>query len=374
MGSRWVWAAQVIGACVIVGCAGGESDSVGDLGFSAGPGQVSAGETGDGTGTTSGEDTGPGPTSSVGTTAPSTSPTQEGSDTDPTTGPLLDCMFADECDDGDLCTEDNCVNSTCANVPIACDDGVDCTVDACDPATGACSNTADDAVCIDADLCNGTESCDALSGCVAGTEVMCSDGLACTADACDPATGQCSNETIEACASADGCCPVGCSVADTDCTCSNLATSATASSSGGGLDANGYGPSRWVDGNGEASCDGNCTQCFGWILNSSSASGAWMQLDWASPVLIGSMFIDGIDPGGCQSTARGLAGGNVQYWGPGGWTTASTFAGEQGDVAVNFNPPVTTTALRIYNALTPPGGSNSLAFEWYVYEPLGCTP
>ncbi len=374
-GSQYRGFVWMIGVCVTAGCAGGESDSVGSLGFTAGPSAATA-TTGGSEPTTApedDEDADAGTDSATTGSNPST--TASATDTQSeTTGPLLACMFAEDCDDGDLCTADNCVNSFCANDPITCDDGVDCTVDSCDPGTGACSNTADDTLCIDDDLCNGAESCNPASGCVQGVDVACSDGMACTEDACDPSTGSCSFDAIETCSSGDGCCPLGCSVADTDCMCTNLGTSATASSSGGGQDGTGYGPSTWINGSGEDSCDGACTQCFGWIENTPSPGGEWMQLDWDSPIVVGSMFIDGIDPGGCQALARGLAGGTVQYWGPGGWTALSSFAGEQGDLSFSFDPPVTTTALRIFNAVAPAGGYNSLAFEWYVYEPLGCTP
>lgn len=52
-----------------------------------------------------------------------------------------DCTSDKDCDDGNVCTEDDCKNSVCDNTPLtgpACDDGDDCTEnDACDD--GACS-------------------------------------------------------------------------------------------------------------------------------------------------------------------------------------------------------------------------------------------
>ncbi len=373
----------------VVGCAGGESDSIG-LGLSAG---VPGGGVGDDT-TSGGPETASrtdgDPTSDPTQTASTEATDPDGSDTDDpttaasasgsetgdaTTGPVLDCMFAEMCDDGNPCTEDNCLNSVCVNEPVTCDDGIVCTLDACDPATGACSNAPDDAACSDADLCNGAETCQVDLGCVPGTAVTCADADVCTADACVPATGLCEFDTIEACAGGDGCCPIGCSVAaDNDCTCSNLALGATASSSGGGSDGTGYGPANWVDGAPESSCNADCTQCFGWIQNGSSPTGAWMQLDFGSDQLVGSMFVDSIAPGGCSGADRAIAGGTVQYWSAGAWVTAATFAGESGDLSFSFDPPFTTSRIRINNVVTPAGGSNSLAFEWYVYQPLGCTP
>ncbi len=111
------------------------------------------------------------------------------------------------CDDGDVCNgsetcdaERGCVDGT----PLDCDDGVPCTVDACDAVTG-CSNTPDDTLCDDGDVCNGIETCDADLGCVNGTPLDCDDGVACTVDACDPSEG-CSNTPNDAlCDDGDAC-------------------------------------------------------------------------------------------------------------------------------------------------------------------------
>lgn len=373
----------VLGGILLAGCAGGESDTVGAINLTNAPAETdtAAGASGG----TSENDSGTTDASSADTGgSPTTDPTDPTDTDDPsaststeTTGPTVSCVLSDDCDDANPCTEDNCINTECANTPLPCDDGVGCTVDGCDPATGACTNVPDDAACVDADLCNGSELCDPLLDCFDGAPVVCNDELACTLDACEPSTGACSTEVIDACTSGDGCCPIGCSAADNDCTCTNLATSAVASSSGGGSGA--YGPLAWNNGSGEESCPAGCLQCFGWITNSASPTGAFLQLDWGSPQLIGSMFIDGYAGGVCQTpsgplTERALAGGNVQYWSGASWVTVSTFAGETGDLEFSFDPPITTTRVRIYDAVAPNGGSNSVAFEWYVYEPLGCTP
>ena len=57
------------------------------------------------------------------------------------------CIICEEfdCDDGDLCTTDQCDHSSgCVNYPVDCSDRNKCTVDACNPETGECSNTPDD--------------------------------------------------------------------------------------------------------------------------------------------------------------------------------------------------------------------------------------
>lgn len=373
-----------LGVILLAGCAAGESETIGaanlssalSVGDGSTTGPVDAtSEAGD---TTTAQPTtgtgGPDPTANP--TAPETDSGAGGASSGSTGSPGGPCMLAVDCDDANACTEDNCINSVCAHNPVDCDDGFDCTTDACDPLSGACTNAPDDAACDDADACTGVESCSAATGCVAGTPVTCTDGASCTMDVCDPGTGTCSFNPIDACNSGDGCCPFGCSVADTDCSCSNLALAATASSSGGGSNATGYGPASWNDGNGESSCDVNCSnQCFGWIDNGPSPQGAWMQLQWGSSQDIGSMVIDGIAAGGCQSTQRGLAGGDIQYWNGATWVDAQSFSGGTGDLEFTFDPPLQTSRLRIYDAVAPAGnGFNSLAFEWYVYEPLGCTP
>jgi hypothetical protein len=82
-----------------------------------------------------------------------------------------------------------CVTGT----PLGCDDGIACTLDACDPASG-CTHLANDAVCQDDAPCNGEETCDGQVGCVAGTPKSCpSDGLACTLESCESATDQCAS-------------------------------------------------------------------------------------------------------------------------------------------------------------------------------------
>lgn len=101
------------------------------------------------------------------------------------------CNSDAECDDDNVCNgEETCVASQCvAGTPLDCDDGNPCTTDTCDPILGCQhSNAADGTPCADADLCDGTETCQ--SGvCTAGTPLVCDDGNVCTDDSCVPATG-----------------------------------------------------------------------------------------------------------------------------------------------------------------------------------------
>jgi len=95
------------------------------------------------------------------------------------------------CDDGQFCNgSETCdaVSDCQAGIAPSTDDGVACTVDSCDEATDSIVNSADDSLCDDGQFCNGSETCDAASDCQAGTAPSTDDGVACTVDSCDEAT------------------------------------------------------------------------------------------------------------------------------------------------------------------------------------------
>ncbi|HJQ96905.1 MAG TPA: hypothetical protein VJ826_01260, partial [Candidatus Polarisedimenticolaceae bacterium] len=101
-----------------------------------------------------------------------------------------DCKGAPDgaaCDDGDLCTDEGkCSGGVCVNGdPIVCTPSDFCHgTGVCDPATGFCSNPSLE--CNDNNDCTA-DSCDPSKGCVykplAGS---CDDGNPCTTDACNP--------------------------------------------------------------------------------------------------------------------------------------------------------------------------------------------
>ncbi|MGB0716276.1 MAG: hypothetical protein ACPGXK_10380 [Phycisphaerae bacterium] len=107
----------------------------------------------------------------------------------------VDCLTDAQCDDGNDCNgAEVCVANMCmAGTPVNCDDGVSCTIDSCNPANGECSNTPDDSICDNGLFCDGTETCDPINDCQAGTPVDCGDGVSCTVDACDEDTDSCTN-------------------------------------------------------------------------------------------------------------------------------------------------------------------------------------
>ena len=72
-----------------------------------------------------------------------------------------------------------------AGTPPGIDDGVACTDDSCDENEDVVVNTPNDTLCDDLAFCNGTETCDSLLGCQAGTPPGIDDGVACTDDSRD---------------------------------------------------------------------------------------------------------------------------------------------------------------------------------------------
>jgi len=71
-----------------------------------------------------------------------------------------------------------------------CDDGVDCTLDSFNYLTEECEHVVDDGLCADGDVCNGSETCSALTGCQAGVLLACGDSTFCNgAELCDPELG-----------------------------------------------------------------------------------------------------------------------------------------------------------------------------------------
>jgi len=135
------------------------------------------------------------------------------------------------CDDQNPCTDDVCdvFEAGCiySNNVASCDDTNPCTInDQC--ALGKCQG--EDKSCDDGLFCNGTESCDPANGdCLAGTEPDLSDGVDCTADACDedkdsvvhtPDDTACDDSnpcTEETCSSVNGC-----QFVNTDALCDDL--------------------------------------------------------------------------------------------------------------------------------------------------------
>ncbi len=90
------------------------------------------------------------------------------------------------CDDGLFCTvTTKCTQGACLGKPFECSDGIDCTADACDEELNACSHVPDDGSCDDNNACTDDRCVDG-EGCefTANDANGCDDGDPCTEDAC----------------------------------------------------------------------------------------------------------------------------------------------------------------------------------------------
>ncbi len=159
--------------------------------------------------------------------------------------PGIGCVheFVLGCDDGNACTDEQCLSGTtdtCAHFPAYCVDGNPCTIDACDVASG-CTFTPSVAPCDDGDICTTDDTCTqkkclgkplncddgdkcTIDACVIGFACthkgVCDDGNSCTTDACDPTTLACSHAPIPDGGSCNSCsgavCLAGACTGDTE--------------------------------------------------------------------------------------------------------------------------------------------------------------
>jgi len=132
----------------------------------------------------------------------------------------LCCTVTAECDDSNVCTNDSCNGTAnkCVNAPIAgccnanadCNDGKSCTTDVCDTGAHTCTNTAAANCCDDASECDDGNLCTINAcinnQCVFGSNSLlgsccvnagdCEDDNSCTTDACT--ANQCEHTSIGA--------------------------------------------------------------------------------------------------------------------------------------------------------------------------------
>ncbi|NUN13438.1 MAG: hypothetical protein HUU55_07365 [Myxococcales bacterium] len=105
---------------------------------------------------------------------------------------VLTPQCGEQCDDKNLADFDGC-SSSCqvevvlCNTAADCNDGNQCTEDVCDPFKG-CSWTNNTKPCNDGNACTAGEFC-VLGKCGGGAAITCTDGIACTTNSCNPATG-----------------------------------------------------------------------------------------------------------------------------------------------------------------------------------------
>jgi len=103
------------------------------------------------------------------------------------------------CDDQDPCSApDLCVSGQCQGEPVVCDDGNVCTDDWCDQSSGDCMTSPNDEVCDDQNPCTLGDGC-AGSVCVGGAWKLCDDSNPCTDDECVPQQGGCVSTPNDEC-------------------------------------------------------------------------------------------------------------------------------------------------------------------------------
>jgi alpha-L-arabinofuranosidase len=147
------------------------------------------------------------------------------------------------CDDGNACTANQqlgtaqaCNVSCTYNAIVICSSG-----DGCCPAGCSFSTDADCSASCGNSVVDSGETCDPPASCPAS----CDDGLACTLDqltgSAENCNVACSNTTITACTSGDGCCPMGCGATDADCSGGMGGMGGTAGASGSGGSPGGSG-------------------------------------------------------------------------------------------------------------------------------------
>lgn len=107
------------------------------------------------------------------------------------------CSDGNACNGAELCA----VGGICSpGTPITTDDANPCTTDSCTPATGVVNHTPlpTGTSCLDGDVCNGDELCDATGTCQPGTSlVLVDDGDPCTLEMCDPILGPVTHQCDE---------------------------------------------------------------------------------------------------------------------------------------------------------------------------------
>lgn len=204
----------------------------------------------------------------------------------------------------------------------------------------------------------------------------CASGQSCQSGSCtvvcSGGTTNCSNQCVNLqtdpnhCGTCTKVCSAGqvCQSGSCVSTCNpstNIGTSATGSSSGGGLSTYGYGPEQMVDGKLEASCS---TDPYHWITAGTSPGSSWAQLAWSSSKTVARISIDT----GTGCAGRILAGATIQWWNGSAWVTAGTVSGKTGDWSFTFPSAVQTTKIRLYGVYTVSGSINPVIYEWQVFS------
>src|SRR5690606_26218805 len=135
--------------------------------------------------------------------APTTDPCDDGDQctSDDTCGDGVCAGTIDEdasCDDGNRCTSgDRChLEGACPGAPIVCDDGDVCTFDECDPAIGCRYPPNQGERCDDGSPCTLQDTCDADGACV-GADKPCQPDDLCVIGTCRESDGGCDEVAVD---------------------------------------------------------------------------------------------------------------------------------------------------------------------------------
>jgi hypothetical protein len=112
--------------------------------------------------------------------------------------PTDECATDADCDDGSFCNGSETCHAAmgCMAGTAPCDDSIECTVDGCDENADSCTYSPSDTNCDDGLYCNGVETCDAQTGCTSGDPVDCSYmGSMCGDGQCDEGMRGCWMQT-----------------------------------------------------------------------------------------------------------------------------------------------------------------------------------
>jgi cysteine-rich repeat protein len=96
------------------------------------------------------------------------------------------------CSDGNVCNGvEACTGGLCRpnTPPLNCNDNNVCTTDTCNTTLGCQNTPATGAACTDNNVCTVSDTCNSMGACSPGAPLVCSDGLPCTTDSCNPTTG-----------------------------------------------------------------------------------------------------------------------------------------------------------------------------------------
>ena len=209
------------------------------------------------------------------------------------------------CDDGNVCTFDQCYPNTadgcyhlatkspcCIGVTSICDDGNTCTNDDCDPKTSACLHSNNSAPCTDGSACTGSDNC--KDGTCGGITISCDDGNPCSTDACDPKNG-CAHGTIDGGACDDGSpcttgdvCSAGKCVGQGQCTCEMTFSDQASKFTSLQIGAGGT-PGEGLDVDADPKTCAPADSCTGGIDNSLSNMGALVNSALQKSVVSGSV-------------------------------------------------------------------------------------